>query len=221
MITVPHLKHYDLFDACFVLNVPCSTIRLENFKNHLNNFDFGQIQVFSPVKVVDYPTDWVRGGWSNLLSFITILVDSVYLGHKKILIMEDDYQCGSDFSNLILEHMIHLPPDWHVANFHCCGRMENPIKINDYWTKCDKHVGTQCIAFNLPELFKPESPFFLMLMHPNYWERTENAKVFVMDRGYTKYARTVGLNWYVANKPIGSLLKCPSDLFNESGVLTK
>jgi len=208
-----------LFDRCFLMNIPESRIRYENFKRNLDGFDFGAIQVLSPIKVYNHPEGWCRGSWSHLLSVMTILLESRYLGYKRILVLEDDYECSSDFSSRIHESMAHLPEDWHVASFYgtLCSLAATTVK-NDYWKECGRHAGQQCIAYNIEAMLCRESPFPLILMHPDYWERTERRKEHVMDRSFTMYAKTVGLNWYTICSNIGKTMRIPSDIHNESGI---
>jgi len=202
-----------LFDRCFLMNVPESVARYENFKQHLDGFDFGLLQVVSPMKVFDCPAGWSPGGWSQFLTVLTILIQSHSRGYRRILILEDDYECPPDFSNRVVEAMRHVPPDWDVASFLGFGVLGDTTVYNHFWRCLANHCGQQCVAYNIEALFSRPLPFFEVLSRSELWVPAGVRGVYLMDRSSTKNAEQLGLKWYTVCNNIGEQpVKFASDL---------
>ena len=214
-----------LFDACYLQHIPESEVRYTDFKSHLYDFEFGDIQVYPPHKMYACPPGWNTGGWSHMLTLMSIVLEARSQGHQTILVMEDDYNCGIDFSILVREKMMHLPEDWHIASFYLAGHRsltEIPYYENTHWRRIGCQNGQQCVAYNIDRL-DSQSPF-LRLMYPEFWIQhisTDKSSPFLMDVSYTKHAREVGLNWYSVHENVGGTSRLPSDIFNMSGVQEK
>lgn len=123
-----------LFPHKICINLDRRPDRWQRMQTEFARHGIEDVRRFSAVdgSTVQRPADWnhTAGAYGCLLSHIAVVQEARELGHKRVLIFEDDAVFDPEFESKFATFVEQVPSDWDMLYFGALHK-DQPVKISD------------------------------------------------------------------------------------------